>query len=78
VICIAHYRHKGGTREAVCPAGVVDTLGSSYTATQAYWGTLTSKRPERLSPADIALAAFRLGVKPEAARKAIEMGLFDG
>lgn len=75
---IAHYRHRQGQREAIAAPGEVASLSAVYTPTQETWGKLTSKRPPRLSPADIALAAFRLGVKPEAARKAIEMGLFDG
>lgn len=78
MIAIAHYRVRGGTREAVSSAGDVPSIAKGYTPTQSYWGSVTSKRPTRLSPADVALAAFRLGVSPEAARKAIEMGLFDG
>jgi len=54
------------------------SIAAAYTPTQQTWGKLTSKKPARLSPEDIALAAFRLGVKPSVARQAIEMGLFDG
>lgn len=78
MIAIAHYRRRGGTRDAIPAAGEVHSIATSHTTSQSYWGSVTSKRPERLSAADIALAAFRLGVKPDAARKAIEMGLFDG
>lgn len=75
---IAHYRHRSGQREPIAAAGEVTSLAAVYTPTQQTWGKLTSKAPPRLSPADIALAAFRLGVRPDAARRAIEMGLFDG
>jgi hypothetical protein len=74
---IAHWRHRSGDREAIATPGDASPL-ASYTPSQEYWGKVTSKRPPRLSPADIALAAFRLGVKPAVARRAIELGLFDG
>lgn len=73
---IAHYRHRSGHREAIAAPGDAAALSAVYTPTQQTWGKLTSRPPQRLSPADIALAAFRLGVKPEVARRAIELGLF--
>lgn len=75
---IAHYRHRSGSREALASPSDVLSIAAAYTPTQQTWGKLTSKKPARLSPEDIALAAFRLGVKPAVARQAIEMGLFDG
>lgn len=75
---IAHYRHRSGAREALAAPSDHLSIAASYTPTQQTWGKLTSKPPARLSPEDIALAAFRLGVKPSVARQAIEMGLFDG
>jgi hypothetical protein len=56
----------------------VQSLAKGYTPSQAYWGKFTSKRPERLSPEDLALQAFRLGVKPATLRSAIESGALDG
>jgi len=75
---IAHYRHRSGQREAIPSPSDALSLAAVYTPTQQTWGKLTSKKPARLSPEDIALAAFRLGVTPSVARQAIEMGLFDG
>lgn len=73
---IAHFRHRPAGREAIAAPGDTSSLAAAYTPTQQTWGKLTSRRPEPLSPADIALLAFRTGVKPAVLRRAIELGLF--
>ena len=73
---IAHYRHRSGQREAIAAPGDAPGLSTAYTPSQQTWGKLTSRRPAPLSRADIALLAFRTGVKPAVLRRAIEMGLF--
>lgn len=73
---IAHYRHRSGHREAIAAPGDAASLSAVYTPTQQTWGKLTSRPPRRLSPEDIALLAFRTGVKPAVLRRAIELGLF--
>jgi tRNA A58 N-methylase Trm61 len=73
---IAHFRHRVGQREAIAAPGDAASLSAVYTPTQQTWGKVTSKRPDPLSPADIALMAFRTGVKPAILRRAIELGLF--
>jgi hypothetical protein len=54
---IAHYRHRSGQREAIPSPSDAVSLAAVYTPTQQTWGKLTSKKPARLSPEDIALAA---------------------
>ena len=79
MIAHAHFRRGGEQgREPLAAPGEVQSLAKGYTPSQAYWGKFTSKRPERLSPADLALQAFRLGVKPATLRSAIESGALDG
>lgn len=73
---IAHYRHRAGQREAIAAPGDAVSLSAVYTPTHETWGKLTSRRPDPLSRADIALLAFRTGVKPAIIRRAIELGLF--
>lgn len=73
---IAHYRHQGGHREAIAAPGDATSIATPYTPSQAAWGRVTSRRPEPLSRADIALLAFRTGVKPAIIRRAIELGVF--
>jgi len=51
------------------------SIAAHYTPAQQYWGKVTSRRPERLSRADIELVAFRLGCSVAAAKRAIELGL---
>lgn len=74
---ICHYRHGHGRREPLATPQETG-LSGHMPKTHETWGKITSQRPPRLSPADIALTAFRLGVSREAARQALEMGLFDG
>jgi hypothetical protein len=73
---IAHYRHRDGAREAIAAPGEATSLAAAYTPTQAAWGRVTSRRPKPLSQADIALLAFKTGVKPAVIKRAIDMGLF--
>ena len=73
---IAHYRHQSGHREAIAAPGDATSIAAAYTATQQTWGKLTSRRPAPLSRADIALLAFKTGVKPAVIRRAIELGVF--
>ena len=79
MIAHAHFRRGGEHgREPLAAPGDVQSLAKDYTPSQAFWGKVTSKRPERLSPEDLALQAFRLGVKPATLRSAIESGALDG
>jgi hypothetical protein len=71
-----HFRMSPAGREAICAPGEVASVAADYTASQQYWGKITSSPPRRLSREEIALAAFRLGVSPATARRAIELGLF--
>ena len=73
---IAHYRHQSGHREAIAAPGDATSIAAAYTPSQAAWGRVTSRRPAPLSRADIALLAFRTGVKPAVIRRAIELGVF--
>jgi hypothetical protein len=51
------------------------SIAQAYTPSQQFWGKITSKKPQRLSRADLELTAFRLGCSVESARRAIELGL---
>lgn len=73
---IAHYRHRSGQREAIAAPGDSASLSAVYAPSQQTWGKLTSRRPAPLSREDIALLAFRTGVKPAILRRAIELGVF--
>lgn len=76
MIAAAHWRRGGAEgREAIAAPGEIVSLASHYTPSQQFWGKVTSKRPQRLSRADLELVAFRLGCTVEAARRAIELGL---
>lgn len=79
MIAYAHFRRGGAEgREPIAAPGDVVSIAKTYTPSQQYWGKLTSKRPARLSLADLELTAFRLGCTVQAAKRAIEMGLLDG
>jgi hypothetical protein len=79
VIAAAHWRRGGAEgREQLAAPGDLTSLAKGYTPTQAYWGKITSKPPERLSKAEIELQAFRLGVKPAALRQLIASGVLHG
>lgn len=79
MIAHAHFRRGGEHgREPLAAPGDVQSLAKDYTPTQQFWGKVTSKRPARLSPADLELQAFRLGVKPATLKTAIESGALDG
>lgn len=79
MIASAHFRCGGSAgREPIAAPGEMTSLAAKYTAQQAYWGKITSQRPEPMSKADIALAAFRLGVKPAALMAAIRSGVIGG
>ena len=76
MIAAAHWRRGGADgREAIAAPGEIVSLASKYTPSQQFWGKVTSKRPQRLSRADLELVAFRLGCTVESARRAIELGL---
>lgn len=76
MIAAAHWRRGGADgREAIAAPGEVVSIAAHYTPAQQYWGKVTSKRPARLSRADIELVAFRLGCSVAAAKRAIELGL---
>lgn len=76
MIASAHFRRGGPDgREPIAAPGDIASLAANYTPAQQFWGKVTSKRPQRLSRADLELAAFRLGCSVDAARRAIEMGL---
>lgn len=79
MIAPAHFRRGGSDgREALAAPGDLTSLAAKFTVSQAYWGKVTSKRPEPYSKGDIELAAFRLGVKPDTLRRALAMGVADG
>lgn len=79
MIAYAHFRRGGAEgREPIAAPGDVVSIAKNFTPSQQYWGKLTSKRPARLSLADLELTAFRLGCTVQAAKRAIEMGLLDG
>lgn len=72
----AHFRRGGADgREPIAAPGEVTSIAASFTPSQQYWGKVTSKRPAKLSKADLELTAFRLGVKPASLREAIESGV---
>jgi len=76
VIAAATWRRGGADgREAIAAAGEVVSIAQAYTPSQQFWGKITSKKPQRLSRADLELTAFRLGCSVESARRAIELGL---
>lgn len=76
MIAAAHWRRGGADgREAIAAPGEIVSIAAHYTPEQKFWGKVTSKRPPRLSRADIELVAFRLGCSVSAARRAIELGL---
>lgn len=76
MIAASHFRRGGADgREPIAAPEELLSLAKNYTPQQQYWGKFTSRPPKRLSEADIALTAFRLGVKPAALRKAIQLGL---
>ena len=76
MIAAATWRRGGADgREAIASAGEVVSIAKNYTAAQQFWGKVTSKKPQRLSRADLELVAFRLGCSVESARRAIELGL---
>ena len=76
MIAAAHWRRGGADgREAIAAPGEIVSLAQGYTPSQQFWGKVTSKRPQRLSRADLELVAFRLGCTIPAARRAIELGL---
>lgn len=76
MIAIAHWRRGGpyGREPLVAPHGN-GGIASQYTASQQFWGKVTSKRPPAASRADLELIAFRLGCSVDAARRAMELGL---
>jgi hypothetical protein len=79
VIAAAHWRRGGAEgREQLAAPSDLTSLAKGFSGSQAYWGKITSKPPERLSKADIELAAFRLGVKPAALRELIASGVLNG
>lgn len=69
------WRRGGGPegREALPPAGSVDYSATAGTASQAYWGKITS-RPQT-TQRDIEYAAWKLGCTYATAKRAIEEGL---
>lgn len=76
MIAAAHWRRGGADgREAIAAPGEIVSLASAHTPQQQFWGKVTSKRPQRLSRADLELVAFRLGCSLSSARRAVEMGL---
>jgi hypothetical protein len=76
VIAASHFRRGGADgREPLAAPEEILSIAKNYTPSQQYWGKFTSRPPRRLSKADIALTAFRLGVKPAALRRAIELGM---
>jgi hypothetical protein len=76
VIAASHFRRGGADgREPIAAPDEILSIAKNYTPSQQYWGKFTSRPPKRLSKADIALTAFRLGVKPAALRRAIELGM---
>lgn len=78
MIADAHFRTSGGRREAIAAPGESTSLATTFTPSQATWGTLTSREPPAQSRAALELAAFRLGVKPATLARAISLGVFDG
>ena len=79
MIAAAHWRRGGAEgREQLAAPGDLTSLAKAFTGSQAYWGKITSRPPERLSKADIELQAFRLGVKPDALRELIASGVLNG
>jgi hypothetical protein len=78
VIADAHFRSSGGRREAIAAPSDSTSLAKTFTPSQEFWGKKTSREPDPQSRAALALAAFRLGVKPATLAKAIAMGVFDG
>lgn len=78
MIASAHFRRAGSVgREPLAAPGEVTSLAATFTPQQAYWGKVTSKRPDPGSKADIELAAFRLGIKPAALMAALRSGVLD-
>lgn len=76
MIAASHFRRGGADgREPLAAPEEILSIAKNYTPSQQYWGKFTSRPPKRLSKADIALQAFRLGVKPSALRRAIELGM---
>lgn len=76
MIAASHFRRGGADgREPLAAPEEILSIAKNYTPSQQYWGKFTSRPPKRLSKADIALQAFRLGVKPAALRRAIELGM---
>ncbi len=76
MIAASHFRRGGADgREPLAAPEEILSIAKNYTPSQQYWGKFTSRPPRRLSKADIALTAFRLGVKPAALRRAIELGM---
>lgn len=76
MIAAAHFRRGGADgREPIAAPGDITSIAAHYTPQQQYWGKVTSKRPQRLSRADLELVAFRLGCNLATARRAIELGL---
>lgn len=79
MIASAHFRCGGSTgREPIAAPGEITSLAAKYTVQQAYWGKITSQRPEPMSKADIDLMAFRLGIKPASLRALIKTGMVGG
>ena len=76
MIAASHFRRGGSDgREALAAPGDITSIAKNYTPQQQFSGTVTSKRPARLSRADLELVAFRLGCSLATARRAIELGL---
>jgi hypothetical protein len=76
VIAASHFRRGGAEgREPIASPEEILSIAKHYTPAQQYWGKFTSRRPERLSKADIELAAFRLACSVATAKRAIELGL---
>lgn len=78
MIADAHFRSSGGRREPIAAPSESTSIAKTFTPSQQFWGTKTSREPDPKSRAAVELAAFRLGVKPATLAKAIAMGVFNG
>lgn len=76
VIAHAHFRRGGQDgREPIASMGDVTSIAKSYTPSQQYWGTITSRPRQPVSRRDLEVIAWRLGCTMDAAKRAVDMGL---
>ncbi len=72
-----HWRRGGADgREAIAAAGESQSAVSDYTATQEFWGKVTSRpQPTR---GELEYLAWKLGCSVDTVKRAIAQGLLNG